>query len=344
MGTIAPGGSGLGTISVGASALALVLAAIVFVANFAYSAFLDRREDNARALAAELQVGSQQLAKFAQQAVGGNEEAFDDLGHVRRRMDAIVQGLGQGSVAMGVPAYGDNPLEPGVASALGNVAGIWSKVRADAERIEANREQVLATAETATSFNIRIPQISAQLAEVVRGMSGAGAHASQINLANRQIVLADRLSRRVTEILAGGDTAVVAADALQRDTAVFDQVLQGLRDGAPESGISQVTDPAALAALERATQLFGDSRREVDVILEASTDLVEVQISAEAIVADSDVLLEASMELFHAIGSPLKRVFPNDLIALVAGLIGAIAVVSLLASVWQMQRQVLRRP
>jgi twitching motility protein PilJ len=31
-------------------------------------------------------------------------------------------------------------------------------------------------------------------------MSDAGAPASQINLANRQIVLADRMSRRVTEI------------------------------------------------------------------------------------------------------------------------------------------------
>ncbi len=69
-----------------------------------------------------------------------------------------------------------------------------------------------------------------------------------------------------------------------------------------------------------------------------------MQQSAQSIVDNSDVLLEESRALFHAFGSPLKRVFPNDLIALLAGLVGAIAVVSLLAAVRQLQRQALRRP
>jgi twitching motility protein PilJ len=108
-------------------------------------------------------------------------------------------------------------------------------------------------------------------------MSDSGAPASQINLANRQIVLADRMSRRVTEILAGGERAVTAADALSRDCAVFGQVLQGLKDGNDEIGVPASPSTPALDAVNAVDKLYADSLKEMDSILQASTDLFEVQ-------------------------------------------------------------------
>jgi twitching motility protein PilJ len=310
----------------------LVIAAIFFAINFGYAQFLAGKENAARAQAADLQVKSQQLAKFSQQAVAeGSPDAFDALAATKAAIDTIVTSLRS--------AYEGNALETSAAAAVKDVNEIWTKMSADANRILANREQVLALTETAQSFNIRIPQISAQLAEVVRGMSDGGSAASQINLANRQIVLADRMSRRVTEIQAGGEAAVTAADALQRDAVVFGQVLQGLRQGNEEAGVSQVTNPAAVAALDKVAQLYADSQKEIDSILQASTDLAEVQQSATVLSEDSDILLERSQAMFGSIGAGFKRVFPNDLYSIIAGVVALFAIIGLLWTVNRDQRR-----
>jgi twitching motility protein PilJ len=320
-------------------ALLLVVSAIVFAANFGYAQYLSRQETNARALTAELQVASQQLAKFAQLAVKGSEEDFDALTTTKNRIDTIINSLRKGSISPNVRAYESDPLEVGVKSALAETGKTWERMSGDAEKIIGKRDEVLALTQTANSFNVRVPQISAQLAEVVRGMSDGGSAASQINLANRQIVLADRMSRRVTEILAGGDAAVTAADALQRDAVVFGQVLQGLREGNAEAGVTQVTNPAAAAALEKVAQLYADSQKEIDSILQASTDLAEVQQSAQAISEDSDVLLENAQALFGKFGAITGRFFPNDMISIIAGVIALFAIIGLLWTVNRDQRK-----
>ena len=344
MATIVSGRASSASAGLRISALGLVLASIVFVANFGYGNFLASRESNARAAAAELQVLAQQLAKFGNLSVRGNEEAFDAFGEVRQRIDRLVLGLRNGSPELGVPAYANNVLEPGAASRLDRVTGLWKKMAADADRIQKGRDEVLATTGTARSFNIHVPQLSAQLAEVVRGMSDAGASASQINLANRQIVLADRMSRRVTEILGGGDAAATAADALQRDAVVFGQVLDALRNGAPNIGIQQVTNPAATQALDKVAQLYADAQKEIDQVLRASTDLAEVQQAATALDEDSDVLLEESQLLYGSFGSSLARLFPNDLISLAAGLAALVALFGVLAAAYRLERIALGMP
>src|SRR6187549_2756028 len=222
----------------------LGLAVAAFLANFLAANYYTGQENKARALTAELQVLSQQLAKYAREAVeGGNAESFEEFKATKTRIDGIVKALRTGGE--GVPGYEGDKNQLGVSNALGKVTTVWTKMAQDADRIIKSENQIINLSDTAITFNGRIPQISARLDEVVRAMSDSGAPASQINLANRQIVLADRMSRRVTEILAGGDRAVNAADALQRDAAVFAQVLQGLKDGNEEMSVQRVTSTQA---------------------------------------------------------------------------------------------------
>jgi twitching motility protein PilJ len=339
MGTNASLGGRIGNWGTRFWAFLLIGSAIVFGINFGYGQYLARQENNARALTADLQVLSQQLAKFAQQAVQGEADSFGEFADTKTQIDSIVTALRMGSVAKNVRGYEGSALEAGTSSALKKVSDTWAKMSQDADKITKAEQQVLALTETAQSFNQRIPQISAQLAEIVRGMSDSGAAASQINLANRQIVLADRMSRRVTEILAGGDAAVTAADALQRDAAVFEQVLTGLRQGNPDAGVTQVTNPAAVAALGKVSQLYEDSKKEIDSILAASTDLAEVQQAAKTISEDSDVLLANAKSLFDSFGSALARVFPNDFISFIAGAVALFAIIGLLWTVNRDQRK-----
>lgn len=306
----------------------LGIAAAIFVANFLYASYLSNQENEARALTAELQVLSQQLAKYSREAVeGGNAESFEEFKATKDRGGVIVNALRKGG--SGVPGYEGSVREPGVSSALKRVNTIWTKMAADADRITKSQEQIVNLSDTANAFSSRIPQISARLDEVVRAMSDAGAPASQINLANRQIVLADRMSRRVTEILAGGDRAITAADALSRDSAVFGQVLAGLKDGNAEMGVARVTSTAALDAVNAVDKLYADSLKEMDSILQASTDLFEVQEASAAISGDSNVLLEDSQALYATFGSSLKRFFPNNLWAMGSAALALLAIAGL---------------
>src|SRR3546814_2333098 len=74
----------------------------------------------------------------------------------------------------------------------------------------ASEAAVLALAGNANRFTQGIPQLQAQLDEVVRAMSSSGSPSSQIYIALRQNVLAGNLARRVTEVRAGGAGAAVA--------------------------------------------------------------------------------------------------------------------------------------
>ena len=311
----------------------LAIAVIIFGANFFVANRLSGQENSARAMTAQLQVLSQQLAKYSREAVeGGNADSFEEFKSTKSQIDALVNALRKGGKVEdnSVPGYEGSVNQAGVSSALKKVTTIWTKMAQDGDRIIKSQDQIVNLSDTAASFTGRIPQISARLDEVVRAMSDAGAPASQINLANRQIVLADRMSRRVTEILAGGDRAVTAADALSRDSVVFGQVLAGLKNGNEEIGVSRVTSTAALDAVNAVDTLYAASLKEMDSILQASTDLFEVQQASATISGDSNILLEDSQALFSTFGSSLKRFFPNNLWAIGSGALAVFAIVGLL--------------
>ncbi len=318
----------------------LVVALIVFAANFARQTQLNNRENNARALSAELQVLSYKLAKYSQESVEGKAEAFDEFQATKSRIATIVKALNDGSGSEGVDAYKGNKNALGVSSALAKVTTTWTRMAKDADRISQSQKQILEFSDNADSFTARIPQISARLDEVVRSMADSGSNSNQINLANRQIVLADRMSRRVTEIRAGGDNAITAADALSRDSSVFTQVLDGFKKGNPVMGISPVSAGTSANAVNAVEKLYVDSQKEMDSILQASTDLFEVQQANAQISADSNTLEETSKALLDSFDTiNFKRVFPNNYWALASGLIALGALVGLLFTTSKTQRQ-----
>lgn len=321
-------------------ALILVASLLVFAANFVYSSYLTGQINNAKNLTSELQVLSQQLAKYTQEAVNGNAAAFDEFKSTKARVDAIVGGLRKGDKGMGIPSFESGFNSIGVSGALGQVSGTWGPMASASERIIASEKEVLNLAETAGQFNGRIPRLSASLSEVVGALSNANAPATQINLANRQIVLADRMSRRVTEIVAGGQNTVGAADELSRNATVFAQVQAGLKEGNPDMGVQAVSTPAARAAVDAVDSLYADSQKELDLILDSAASLAEVQGSADQISEWSNDLLETSQALYSTFDTiELRRPFGNIYWAGGAGLGMVVGIVGLLFTLFRDQRR-----
>ena len=233
------------------------------------------------------------------------------------RVERAVHLLRTGSESDGVQGYEGDPNALGVSSALEKVTETWTPMAEAADRISASEEEVLNLADTAAQFTARVPRLAFQLDEVVRALSDANVPASQIALANRQIVLVDRMSRRVTEIVAGGENTVSAADALSRDATVFSSVLDGFREGNPDAGYQRIASQAGRDNLAIAEELWAEAQTDLDIILGASADLAEVQGAATQISEESNVLLENSQAMFASFDSiNYQRVFPNNYFAI----------------------------
>src|SRR5699024_10160674 len=139
------------------------------------------------------------------------------------------------------PARVDTPLS--------RLEATWSGIDANASAILGRSDLVVELAEAATTFNSNIPRLQAQSDEVVRHMIETGAPTVQIYVASRQLALADRMLRRVNTILAGGQSAIAAADAFSRDASLFNRVLQGLINGDEDLGLPAVRNSRVLEVL-----------------------------------------------------------------------------------------------
>ncbi len=310
----------------------LVLSVVLFSLNTGVSAWQGSRLGGASSGAADLQVLSQQLANQGREAVAGDAEAFKAFKATKQEIDSTIASL--------TSRFGQ---EAAVAGPLGQVTETWEPMGKHAEQIIASEAAVLAFAGNADRFAAEVPQLQAQLNEVVRGMSASGAQSTQIYNALQQVVLAGTMARRVTETRAGGAGASLAGDALTRDSALFGQVLEGLGAGNEDLGISPLRNAAALAALEQAQSSWGTMKQDLDAILASSQQLFAAQSSAAALTEASAQLLEDSKKLFDAFtafGSARDtRLFPNFWISVVSGIALLISIAGLLYSLYRSRQR-----
>ena len=171
----------------------LVVSLVVFGANTAYSISKAARLGGASTAASNLQVNSQRLANQGREAVGGNAESFAAFKTTRQQIDSDIKLLND--------RYGQTA---GVAAPIKTVTDGWAPLAKNADQVIASEKAVLGLAGNASSFTQRVPQLQAQMDEVVRAMSASGSASSQIYIALREVVLAATMARRVAEIQAGG--------------------------------------------------------------------------------------------------------------------------------------------
>ncbi len=319
------------------TALLAVVFLVLMGANVGYRLFKDGQDRNAIARATELQVQSQQISKFATEAALGNIDAFEELRATRDNIEVNVNALLKGSAANAkvnpIPSYLNQAGGAEVAIVLKKLATDWDPVSKAAETIQSRSDLVLDITDTASEFQANIPRLTAKMEEIVSYLTERGAPAKQIYLATRQTLLADRMLRRVSEILKGGDLATSAADQFSRDAKAYGDVLNGLIRGSSELGLSALTDSQARAILADVQELYGQIGQNVDKIQEASTELFEVTEASGSISEFSAGLLEDSKNLstrLNALGG--RRLLGNNGVSIGLGfatlLFGVLAALS----------------
>ena len=307
-------------------ATGLLIISLVFVAfTFFFLTQHARYEQEWNSLATDVQVTSQQLAKSAGEAASGNLDAFLELGNSSGKITSAMGKLRAGSVSGGLPPA---PLAVDIPMRQLNLT--WDRMSANAGSILDRESLVLELASARDIVQSNIPGIQQNTDAGIRALTQGGAPTNQVVSANRQLVLAERILRHVSEVLQGGSKAVSAAEALATERDQFEQVLNALLRGNSKLRITQVRNTSALQSLGRVKTLFETIKPQISAILESSSDLFEVRGAADEIFLDSrDVFLEAA-NLKDAIAElPQTRLWPSQITAIL-GLFVMVLMVSIL--------------
>src|SRR6185312_17433623 len=140
----------------GANALLVVLlivAILVAVVDFSLLTYNASQDAKASALVTKIQVLSQQLSKVANDAAGGNIDAFKSLEATRNSIDDLLNKLNKGDPGNNMQGYGNSAM----AKEIGDLDKAWAPLNTNATKILDSKEQVLNTAAVAAEFNSNMP-------------------------------------------------------------------------------------------------------------------------------------------------------------------------------------------
>lgn len=308
--------------------IVLLVLAIVFAAvDFIWLTIKSDQDRQASSLTTQVQVLSQALTTYAANAVGGNELAFDELAKTSKDIDTFLGYLNKGNPKEGMPSYAS---ESGVEKELRDLSNAWTPVLTNATKILDGKSLVLDTATTSGEFTARMPVLNSRMNEVVNILTERNGGPGQVYIATRQMLLADRMMRRVQEIGQGGQDAQTAADGFSRDAALYRSVLTGLLEGAPSLNIRAIDQPNAKQILSDVSQQWSDLDEPVRTIIDASTGLQDVKRAADAIFNDSQSVLLGARNVAARLDTlPSKRTFPNALWGNIAAGIAILLVILL---------------
>lgn len=265
------------------------------------------------ALTTQVQVLSQQTAKYALEASDGNRDSFRELSATRNTIDSAVQRLVKGDDKTGMPAYADaDGRSTQSGRSIGALANAWHQLDADIGKILSNKDLVLSSGERADVFSKQMPLLNARTDEVLNIVQQKNASVEQTFTIARWMLMADRMIRRVQEILQGGDAAQSAADGLSRDAQLYGAVLKGLVDGNADGGVRAISDANARKILEGMQTSWGELVDPVTQLVAASPNLQDVKRAGNQASLDSQtVLLRANESADQIAKLPLTRLFPN---------------------------------
>jgi twitching motility protein PilJ len=305
--------------------IVLLLVAIGFAALDFFLLNQKNGEDRqAISLTTQIQVLSQQTAKFALESADGNVDSFRELESTRNAIDSAVKRLDKGDTTSGMSPYANNNATP-VGRAVSALDASWTQLDSDIGKILSNKAVVLDSGQRAATISQQMPLLNSSMEQVVNILQQRNGSSEQMLGTSRQMLSADRIIRRVQEILQGGDNAQSAADGLSRVAQLYGSVLKGLMVGNPDSGVRPISDANARKILGEMDANWAKLSDPVAKLVAAAGNIADVKHAGNQASLDSQTVLLRANDLSDQIGKlPLRRLFPN----VWWGLFGAIAAVA----------------
>ncbi len=291
----------------------LMVLVILVMAFFGHSVWLASVDSNRAEQIQEvdkINIKAQQLSQYAQRASGGDIDAFDALINERRIINDTM-----GTLDNGGPSYPALPVE--VNPQFSALKENWQSINANALVIIEQRDRIVELAAISDKFASEIPILQASSDAVVKRLVAINGDRDLIYLASQQLVLADRMLRRMSEILKGAGASIQAADSLDRDAKRFQEVLNIMFNGSDD--IDAISDDQAIEALGEVFSAFDSVQEDITSVLDAM-ELFDAQTAASDIDIDTEIFVENAEQLRNGL-SDIKQNIPSELIGwVIAGL------------------------
>ncbi|HVC37138.1 MAG TPA: methyl-accepting chemotaxis protein [Gammaproteobacteria bacterium] len=276
---------------------------------------------------AQLSLLSQTLARSADQAVAGKNDAFQDLLTARDQFDTSISLMSNGDPQTLMPAASGDVL-----SEVNVLQGQWNQERISAQTILSAHDSILAANQAAAGINQAMPGLIQSWNDFIAELAKRGTGHNALGYAAKQPYYGQLIQRDVNLLVTGGhgDSAFVAQQ-LPDTIQDFTRITRGMLDGDVQLGITAITDPGLLTPLRSINEQFGKLNNNLNAIAPLFNLLVNVQKANQSIHTLSEQILTTT----QAINTSYQQQIGNRLFRpIVAYVLGAIGLLLLLIILW----------
>ncbi|MEO1537779.1 MAG: type IV pili methyl-accepting chemotaxis transducer N-terminal domain-containing protein [Pseudomonadota bacterium] len=217
-------------------------------------------------LASELRMLTQKIGSASCRINAGiaTDDAMKELDEARSQFNTIMNGLENGSRALGIPSAERNRV---VLKSLKSVQDAWAPVDDAAETLTSNAAGKSRAAAIIADSNIALLDATMILSSDVTGRYSnpnelTQADAMALNIAGRQPMLGHRIAKEVCNIVAGQN----ANDALGQSVDMYSVSLNALRDGMLEAGVNPPPNDVIREELASVNETWQESKPVLDAI------------------------------------------------------------------------------
>ncbi len=239
-------------------------------------------------LASELRMLTQKIgsAGCRVNAGIGVEAAQAELNEARSAFNTIMNGLENGSLALGIPSAERNRV---VLKSLKAVRDAWEPIDEAAETLASNTAGKTRAAEIIAANNLDLLEATMILSSDMTGRYSnpqelTQADAMALNIAGRQPMLGHRIAKEVCGIASGNQTAG-ATDALGQSLDMYTISLNALRDGMLDAGVNPPPNEVIAEELQAVSETWQQSKPILDAIRGGMQPTAE-NVEALAVVSD----------------------------------------------------------
>ncbi|MCG7997466.1 MAG: methyl-accepting chemotaxis protein [Candidatus Thiodiazotropha taylori] len=284
-------------------AVLVLVSLILALVTFLHTTQQESYDEQYLIRAAEQQVLAQRIAKYALSAARGELESFKPLQKSRDRFENIMWELKNGG-----GAASDLPGSPDeVNTELGDLENKWLALRSNIDEILKAQENILAIDEFSAIISEFVPQLQELSEELAEVLINSNAPRRQVYIATEQEMLIQRINSNVNQVLDGGQKTAAAIDQFSRDADLFGRILEGLKNGDREMGISKVKDKIASQRLDDVATLFTTIQDNATEIIQNIPDVLPALEAASMVNASSDQASDAAETLIAAYGTSPGR-------------------------------------
>ena len=276
----------------------------------------------------DIQIKSQQLVQYAVLSSSGDPESFNQLKIAKDFVSSKIDSLNNGS---------DNypAVAVSVAENLDAVNTSWNKINSNVEKILEKKELIQDMSNIYNKFASQIPKLQVESERIVNQLVNINGSREQIKVASYQLVLADRMLRRMGEVLKGGMSAVQAADGLREDAGRFAEALNLMFTG--NNKTKAISDNNVVKLLGSVYKIFDGLQTDIVKVMNAQ-DLFEAQIATDDIVSDTPNLVESAKLLSLEI-EKINPLFPSQKAQYLLGALSGLWLIYILFSLTKSDRK-----